>query len=206
MSAAMLPPAPGLFSITTVWPQTSCRRLPMRRAVMSVEPPGVNGTTMRTGFAGQSALTARDARMEGAAGGGLAGIQPAEADRKTLAAEQRDRFIERQANDVAVGADHLDHERSGDALHRVAAGFAAPFAGADIGLDVVLAEPLETHAGFDQALAERLLRRHQADRGVDAVIAPRQQPQALRGFIHEVGLGQDAAADRDHRIGGQNEG
>ena len=39
----------------------------MRRAVMSVEPPGVNGTTMRTGFAGQSALTARDARMEGAA-------------------------------------------------------------------------------------------------------------------------------------------
>src|SRR4051812_32375310 len=70
--------------------------------------------------------------------GGSAGIQPAEADRKALAAEQRDGFIKRQADDVGVGADHLDHERSGDALHRIAAGFAAPFAGTDIGLDVIL--------------------------------------------------------------------
>src|SRR5882757_1861862 len=66
MSAAMLPPAPGLFSITTDWPQTSCRRLPTRRAVVSVEPPGVNGTTTRNGLAGQSAPAACDARMEGA--------------------------------------------------------------------------------------------------------------------------------------------
>src|SRR6185503_18362001 len=73
-------------------------------------------------------------------GQGLAGIEPAEPDRKTFAAEQRHRFVERQADDVGVGADHLDHERSGDALHGVAAGFAAPFAGADIGLDVVLAQ------------------------------------------------------------------
>src|SRR5260370_39837098 len=51
----MLPPAPGLFSITTDWPHTSCRRLPTRRAVISVEPPGGDGTTMHTGFAGQSA-------------------------------------------------------------------------------------------------------------------------------------------------------
>jgi len=43
MSEAMLPPAPGLFSITTDWPHTSCRRLPISRAVMSVEPPGGNG-------------------------------------------------------------------------------------------------------------------------------------------------------------------
>src|SRR6059036_3499980 len=46
--------------------------------------------------------------------GGLAGIEPAEADRKALAAHQRNRFVERQADDVGVGADHLDHERSGD--------------------------------------------------------------------------------------------
>src|SRR3954447_12077045 len=59
MSAAMLPPAPPLFSTTTVWPHTSCRRLETSRAVMSVEPPGVNGTTTRTGFAGQSAAEAR---------------------------------------------------------------------------------------------------------------------------------------------------
>src|SRR5580765_4248623 len=47
--------------------------------------------------------------------GGSAGIQPTEANRKPLAAQQRDRFIERQADDVGVGADHFDHERSGNA-------------------------------------------------------------------------------------------
>src|SRR5712675_1209937 len=62
----MLPPAPGLFSITTDWPQTSCRRLPTRRAVVSVEPPGGNGTTTRTVLAGQSTPAARDERTEGA--------------------------------------------------------------------------------------------------------------------------------------------
>src|SRR5215469_6357 len=62
----MLPPAPGLLSITTDWPQTSARRLPTKRAVMSVEPPGVNGTTMCTGLLGQVALSARDGRMAGA--------------------------------------------------------------------------------------------------------------------------------------------
>src|SRR5580692_1240738 len=68
----MLPPAPGLLSITTDWPQTSARRLPIRRAVMSVEPPGVNGTTMCTGLVGQVlsdkvAPSARAGRMAGAA-------------------------------------------------------------------------------------------------------------------------------------------
>src|SRR2546426_12801798 len=63
----MLPPAPGLFSITTDCPQTSCRRLPTRRAVVSVEPPGANGTTTRTDLTGQSAAEAREKRMDGAA-------------------------------------------------------------------------------------------------------------------------------------------
>ena len=58
----MLPPAPGLFSITTDWPQTSCRRLPTSRAVISVEPPGVNGTTIRTGF--DRPVRSRGARRE----------------------------------------------------------------------------------------------------------------------------------------------
>ena len=115
-------------------------------------------------------------------------------------------LIERQADDIGVGADHLDHERAGDALHGIAAGLAAPFAGADIGLDVVLAQALEAHAGLDQALAKRLLRRHQADRGVDAVVAARQQPQALRGLVDQIGFGQDAPADRDHGVGGEDEG
>src|ERR1700681_4260338 len=67
MSEAMLPPAPGLFSTTTDWPQTSCSRLLTRRAVISVEPPGVNGTTTRTGLDGQTAANAREDRIDGAA-------------------------------------------------------------------------------------------------------------------------------------------
>src|ERR1700686_577216 len=67
MSDAILPPAPGLFSTTTDWPQTSCRRLETSRAVISVEPPGVNGTTTRTGLVGQSAPWAREASIDGAA-------------------------------------------------------------------------------------------------------------------------------------------
>ena len=38
------------------------------------------------------------------------------------------------------------------------------------------------------------------------MVAPRQQPQALRGLVDQIGLGQDAAADRDHGVGGENEG
>src|SRR5262249_17588908 len=54
---------------TTDWPQTSCNRLPTRRAVVSVEPPGVKGTTIRTGLAGQSAPaeSAREEMIDGAA-------------------------------------------------------------------------------------------------------------------------------------------
>ena len=107
---------------------------------------------------------------------------------------------------LRVGADELDDEGAGDALRRVAAGLAAPFAGGEIGLDVLVRQPLEAHARFHQALAERLLRRHQADRGVDAVIAARQQAQALRRFVEQFGLRQNAAADRHHGVGGEDEG
>src|SRR5689334_5255075 len=72
MSAAMLPPAPGLFSTTTDWLQISCRRLPTRRAVMSVDPPGVNGTTIFTGLAGQLSASAREGRITGDASAAVA--------------------------------------------------------------------------------------------------------------------------------------
>jgi hypothetical protein len=41
--------APGRFSTTIGWPNTSASRMPRVRAVMSVGPPGGNGTIMRTG-------------------------------------------------------------------------------------------------------------------------------------------------------------
>src|SRR5437899_1637944 len=44
----MLPPAPGLFSITTCWPHISESRAPRMRPIPSMPPPGVNGTTSFT--------------------------------------------------------------------------------------------------------------------------------------------------------------
>jgi hypothetical protein len=45
----MMPLAPGLVSTTTVRPYFSSQYWPIRRAVMSPEPPGAKGTTMVTG-------------------------------------------------------------------------------------------------------------------------------------------------------------
>src|ERR1700681_4838338 len=88
-------------------------------------------------------------------------VKPAEMDRKTLAAEQRHGFVERQADDVGIRADDLHQKGSGDALRRVAAGLAAPFARREIGFDVLVREALEAHPRLDVTLPERLLRRHQ---------------------------------------------
>src|SRR6185369_4782730 len=49
---AMLPAAPTVFSISTVWPSERVMRSARRRAMVSVGPPAENGTTMTTGFAG----------------------------------------------------------------------------------------------------------------------------------------------------------
>src|SRR5579872_6781324 len=77
------------------------------------------------------------------------GVEPAEMDRIALAAKERDGFVERQADDVGIGTDDLHQKAAGDALRGVAAGLAAPFAGGEIGLDVFIGEPLETHPGLD---------------------------------------------------------
>ena len=45
--------APARFSITTGWPQCSLMRWPTKRAMMSVGPPGGNGTMMRIGAVGK---------------------------------------------------------------------------------------------------------------------------------------------------------
>ena len=41
---------------------------------------------------------------------------------------------------------------------------------------------------------------------MDAVVAAGQKPQALRRFVEQFRLRQDAAADRDDGIGGEDEG
>src|SRR5262249_61354786 len=52
-SAARLPLAPPLFSITTCWPHVSERRAETMRAIASAPPPGGNGTIRRTNRFGQ---------------------------------------------------------------------------------------------------------------------------------------------------------
>src|SRR5688572_18954835 len=55
----MLPAAPERFSTTTGWPSGPCARSAIRRAKMSVEPPGANGTIRRSGFDGYCAFTGK---------------------------------------------------------------------------------------------------------------------------------------------------
>src|SRR5690348_2819656 len=57
----MMPPAPVRFSITTGWPRDSCSFGAMRRAGMSVAPPGANGTMMVRRRLGQSCAMAAQA-------------------------------------------------------------------------------------------------------------------------------------------------
>src|SRR5262249_16569849 len=51
-SAAILAEAPARFSMLTGWPSDCESFSPTRRAKMSVEPPGANGTTILTVFWG----------------------------------------------------------------------------------------------------------------------------------------------------------
>src|SRR5690606_20600253 len=53
-----LPPAPSLFSTTTLFPQRAPSLSAIRRPTTSVVPPGENGTTMLTERLGQSAAAA----------------------------------------------------------------------------------------------------------------------------------------------------
>src|SRR5258705_1483038 len=57
-SVPRLPLAPGLFSITKVWPSVCCRRSPISRATMSGVEPGPNGTTILTVLVGHSCAAA----------------------------------------------------------------------------------------------------------------------------------------------------
>src|SRR6476620_6205326 len=103
-----------------------------------------------------------------------------------------------------VGADKPDNEAAGDPLGGIAAGLAAPFAGGQIGLDVLLGQALEAYPRLDQPLAIGVRRGYQTNAGMDAVIAPGKEPQALRGLIEQLGSWQYAPADGHHGVSRQD--
>ena len=57
-SMPSMPPAPGLFSMTTGWPQREASLSLMARTIRSSELPGPVGTTIFTGRLGQAAWAA----------------------------------------------------------------------------------------------------------------------------------------------------
>src|SRR3954463_16280657 len=54
----MVPPAPGLLSMTTLCPSVPEMRWPMRRAITSAGPPGAKPTTIRIGLLGNDCADA----------------------------------------------------------------------------------------------------------------------------------------------------
>src|SRR5262249_28667102 len=111
------------------------------------------------------------------------------------------RLMEWQTNNIGIGADEFDDKAAGDALHRIATRLATPFAGREIGLDVVRRESLEAHASLNQALTETFLRRDQTNTGINPMIAAREQTQTLRRLVQHIGLWQDSSPNRDNGIG-----
>src|SRR4051794_40837586 len=94
---------------------------------------------------------------------------PVEMDRVALADKEVDRLVKRQAHRVGKGADQLCHKRTGQALDSVAAGLASPFARGEIALPVLPGQPLEPDPRLDDPLADRSLRRDQANAGMHPV-------------------------------------
>src|SRR5882672_4498172 len=58
----MVPPAPSLFSITTVWPRVLDIDAPSVRATVSVGPPAADGTTIVSGRVGYPCPSAAGAQ------------------------------------------------------------------------------------------------------------------------------------------------
>ena len=94
---------------------------------------------------------------------------------------------------------------AGDALGRVAAGFAAPFPGREISFDILFRESLKANPRLHMPLPELLLRRDQTNSGMNAMITSGQKAQALRRLVEQFCLRQNAPPDGDHGIGGENE-
>ena len=90
-------------------------------------------------------------------------------------------------------------------LDRITTGLAAPFIASQIDVDLTLRQPLESHAGLDQAVTPRPFRRNECHSRIDAMRATREEAETLPGLVLRFAFGQDAATDTHHRIGREQE-
>jgi hypothetical protein len=122
-----------------------------------------------------------------------------------LAAEQRDRFGQRQADDVGVGADQPLDEGAGEALNRVAAGLAAPFAACQIGVDFTGRQALEPEPGLDHAAPYGSAPGDQRKASEDPMAPAGQEIEARLRLVARFAFRQDAQTDADHCVGGKRQ-
>ena len=124
-----------------------------------------------------------------------------------LAGQQRRGLVQRQADDVGVGADDLDDERCRRAP---APRSRRPCRAIRRRRDRPRCRCSDSRLKRTRVSISRWrnasfgVTRQIA--GVDAMVAAGEQPQALRRLVEQVGLRQDAAADRHHRVGGEDVG
>lgn len=90
------------------------------------------------------------------------------------------------------------------ALKGIAAGLALPVSRRDEAVGVGFGEAVEDDLAFAGGGVGGAIRGDEVDGGVDAVAAAREQREAGAGGGLIFGLGQDARADRDDGIGGED--
>src|SRR4051794_25116233 len=89
----------------------------------------------------------------------------------------------------------------GPALDRIAASLSPPLSGGEIGGDLVFREPLENDDAGRKAVMRAAARVDQGDGGEDAVAAAGEKGQRRARLGLVLGLGKNAAAHGDDRVG-----
>ena len=105
-----------------------------------------------------------------------------------------------------MGAGQGAHQRLRLALDGIAAGLALPFAAGDIPVDLAALQALEGDGAGGNAAALFAIRADQGEAGQDLMAPAGQKGKAAARLCLGFGLGQDAVAAGDHRIGSEDEG
>ena len=111
-----------------------------------------------------------------------------------LSREQRRGFRKRQADDIRSRADQPLDKCAGEALDRIAARLAAPFAARKISLDLVARQAFEPDPGLDQPSPRRADPVQRKAR-IHAMAAARQEVEARLRLVEGLAFRQEPQAD-----------